>query len=114
MTESTIQADPESREQYWQKQVESWEASKLTQSEYCRRNGFKTSQFLYWKTKLRKAQKSKISFVQVSAHRTNEATFLKSDTPSIRVAVGGRFQLDIHPDFDPTTLQKLIYTLERL
>ena len=114
MTEHTIEADPQSRKQYWQKQIESWEESKLTQAEYCRRNGFKTSKFLYWKTKLRKSQKSNISFFQIPVQPTNETMFAESNACQIRMVIHGRFQVDIGPGFDPGTLQKLIYTLERL
>ena len=114
MTEHTIEADPQSREQYWQKQIESWEESKLTQTEYCRRNGFKISKFLYWKTKLRKSQKSNLSFVQIPMQAINESNFSESNSSHIRIVIRGRFQVDIGPGFDPGTLQKLIYTLERL
>jgi len=114
MTEHTIEADPQSRKQYWQKQIESWEESKLTQAEYCRRNGFKISKFLYWKTKLRKSQKSNISFVRIPVQPTNETNLAESNPSQIRIVIRGRFQVEIEPAFDPGTLQKLIYTLERL
>lgn len=114
MTEQTIEADPRSRKQYWQKQIENWEGSKLTQAEYCRRNGFKTSKFLYWKTKLRKSQKSNISFFQIPVKSTNENKLAESSSSHIRIIIRDRFQVEIGPAFDPGTLQKLIYTLERL
>lgn len=114
MTEHTIEADPQSKEQYWQKQIESWEESKLTQAEYCRRNGFKTSKFLYWKSKLRKSQRSNISFFQIPVQPTNENMFAESNVSHIRIIIRDRFQVEIGPAFDPGTLQKLIYTLERL
>ena len=114
MTEQTIEAAPQTRKQYWQMQIESWEESKLTQAEYCRRNGFKTSKFLYWKTKLRKSQKSNISFFQIPVQPTNETNLAESNACQIRMVIQGRFQVEIGPCFDPGTLQRLIYTLERL
>ncbi len=114
MTEQAIEADPQRKKQYWQKQIESWEQSKLTQAEYCRRNGFKISKFLYWKTKLRKSPKPNLSFVQIPVQAINESNFSESNTSHIRIAIRGRFQVDIGPGFDPGTLQRLIYTLERL
>jgi hypothetical protein len=32
----------------------------------------------------------------------------------IRILIRNRFQIEIDPGFDPGTLQKLIFTLERL
>ena len=60
MTEQLIEADPQIKEKHWQQQIESWEKSHLAKAEYCRRNGLKSSQFLYWKTKLRRSPKSNI------------------------------------------------------
>lgn len=114
MTEQTIEADPQSREQYWENQIERWEASKLTQAEFCRRNGFKSSKFLYWKSKLRKSQKSDISFVQIPVGATNELKRYESNVSPIRIIIHDRFQVEIEPAFDPGTLHRLIYTLERL
>jgi hypothetical protein len=114
MTEQPIETDPQSREQYWEKQIELWEASKLTQAEFCRRNGFKSSKFLYWKTKLRKSQKSNISFVQIPVGATNDLERYESNVSPIRIVIRDRFQVEIGPAFDPGTLQRLIYTLERL
>ena len=114
MTEPTIEKDPQDREQYWQERIASWERSKLTQTEYCRRNGLKSSQFIYWKTKFGKHPTSNISFVQIPVQPTNETKLAESHTSQIRIVIRGRFQVEIGPGFDPATLQKLIYTLERL
>jgi hypothetical protein len=115
MTEQAIESDPQSREQYWEKQIERWESSKLTQAEFCRRNGFKSSKFLYWKSKLRKTPKSNISFVQLPVHPPNETMLGQSNaSQGLRLFIRNRFQVEIGPGFDPGTLQKLIYTLERL
>ncbi len=32
MTEQAIEADPQSKKQYWQKQIENWEQSKMMQA----------------------------------------------------------------------------------
>ncbi len=114
MTEPKIEADPQSRKQSWQKQIESWEESKLTQAEYCRSNGFKTSKFLYWKTKLRKSQKSNISFFQIPVQSTNESKLAESSSSHIRIIICDRFQVEIGSAFDPGTVHNLIYILERL
>lgn len=114
MTEQQIESAPQRGEQYWQKQIERWEASNLTQAEFCRRNGFKSSKFLYWKTKLRKSRKSDISFVQIPLEATNETKHYETNASPIRIVIQNRFQVEIGPAFDPGTLQRLIYTLERL
>jgi len=45
---------------------------------------------------------------------TNETMFAESNASHIRIIIRDRFQVEIGPAFDPGTLQKLIYTLERL
>ena len=114
MTEQPIESAAQNGEQYWQRQIERWETSNLTQAEFCRRNGFKSSKFLYWKTKLRKSQKSDISFVQIPVGDTNTAKQYGSNIFPIRIVIHDRFQIEIGPAFDPGTLQRLIHTLERL
>lgn len=115
MTDPATELEPQVREQYWEEQIERWEASKLTQAEFCRRNGFKNSKFLYWKTKLRKAPQSDISFVQLPVQPTNKDLVGQSNaSQGIRLLIRNRFQVEIDVGFDARTLQKLIYTLERL
>ena len=110
MTEQPTEPEPQSGEQFWEKQIERWEASNLTQAEFCRRNGFKSSKFLYWKKKLRHTPKTNISLVQLPMQPTTQAMIGQS----IRLLIRNRFQIEINPGFDPGTLQKLIFTLERL
>jgi hypothetical protein len=110
MTEQPMEPASLSGEQYWENQIKRWEASKLTQAEFCRRNGFKSSKFLYWKKKLCNTPNTNISLVQLPMQPTKDAM----TGQSIRVLIRNRFQVEIDPGFDPGTLQKLIFTLERL
>jgi len=40
------------RAKYWQRMVEAWQASGLTQAEFCRRRGLKAANFSWWKRRL--------------------------------------------------------------
>ena len=110
MTDQPMEPEPQSGKQFWEKQIKRWEASNLSQAEFCRRNGFKSSKFLYWKKKLLNTPKTNISFVQLPMQPTKNAMIGQS----IRLLIRNRFQIEIDPGFDPGTLQKLIFTLERL
>jgi hypothetical protein len=110
MTDQPTEPEPQSGKQFWEEQIRRWEASNLTQAEFCRRNGFKSSKFLYWKKKLRNTPKTNISFVQLPMHPPKDAMIGQG----IRLLIRNRFQIEIDPGFDPGTLQKLIFTLERL
>lgn len=41
------------RAKYWQRMLSAWEASGMTQAEFCRRRGLKAVTFAWWKRRLR-------------------------------------------------------------
>lgn len=41
--------DPAAKEQLWKEHIDQHRQSELTRSEYCRQNGMKLHQFIYWK-----------------------------------------------------------------
>jgi hypothetical protein len=55
---------------YWQKHLEAWEQSDLTQEAYCTQNGLSTKSFYRWRHAKRKKQlaatKSSLTLVPVS------------------------------------------------
>ena len=44
----------ETRAQYWQAQIEAWQASGQSQLAYCRANGLNYPRFGYWRRKFRR------------------------------------------------------------
>lgn len=42
---------PTEKEQFWQEHFKAWQASGLSQAEYCRQHDLKFSNFAYWRTR---------------------------------------------------------------
>lgn len=42
---------PTEKEQFWQQHFAAWQASGLSQAEYCKQHGLKFSNFAYWRTR---------------------------------------------------------------
>ncbi len=97
--------------EYWRKQITNWEASGLTQKQYCRSRTLALSTFCYWKSKINTPEPAAPRFFPLAI----------TDSPRNPSAAGllllvgkKRFQVEIKEDFSPTTLKKLIATLEQL
>jgi len=61
--------DPAAKEQFWKEHIEQHRQSKLTRSEYCRQNGLKLHQFIYWKKRFARKQSREnggVSFVALN------------------------------------------------
>jgi hypothetical protein len=81
----------------------------LTQAEYCRRNELKWSTFYYWRKRLQDNTKA-VTLVQVPVS-TNIGC------PSVReltLILADRYKVDIGDNFNPSTLAKLVDTLEQM
>ncbi|MDX2495400.1 MAG: hypothetical protein QNK27_10595 [Desulfuromusa sp.] len=55
------------KQRQWQAHIQAWKKSGLLQNEYCRQHKLRSSQFCYWKKKLKQAKKTTVSFVSVPA-----------------------------------------------
>jgi hypothetical protein len=67
----------------WSEHIENWQASSISQAEYCRRNNLQQYKFSYWKRKLLEPP---------------ESNFVALETPSapvfeFRIIEGWRFEL---------------------
>jgi hypothetical protein len=49
--DSIRQQDLEQKRRDWNTHITSWQASRLSQTEYCRRHELKFHQFVYWRRK---------------------------------------------------------------
>jgi hypothetical protein len=100
---------PEAKRRHWQAHIDQWQSSGLTQKEYCRRNGFKWSTFHYWRKRLQDTDKA-VTLVQVpvrdslSRHLSKELTLILAE----------RYRVEIGDNFNPSTLAKLVDTLEQM
>lgn len=100
----------------WQKHIEAWQQSGLSQQSYCQENGIALATFGYWRRKLKRDHSEKPLFfplvVSAGEPSASEACSYKT---SLRVVLGdNRFAIEIDDSFSPAVLQRLIVTLEEL
>ena len=101
----------EEKRRFWKRHITDWQASELRQAEYCRKYQLKVHRFIYWKKKFQVPEPSS-PFIEL---KLPPVPYFHPSSPTspLRVAVN-RFQVAVDRDFDPITLQQLVYTLEQL
>lgn len=100
------------KEHYWQKHVESWRQSNLSQVEYCRLNDLPIGNFGYWKRRHGRAvSEHRLFFPLVATGPASNA----EPASALRLNLQEkRFSIEIGEDFSPMLLRKLIAILEQL
>ena len=93
---------------FYQKHIERWRQSQLSQKEYCRQNEIIPHRYTYWKKRLVDG-KSVPTFVPVPLVQK-----FPTSSPTIDLFIAGGFKIQVGPGFDPTTLKQLIHTLRSL
>ena len=85
--------------QYWNEHFTAWEASGLSQVEYCKQHNLKLANFTYWRTR---SNKTRRKFMPLSSPAVSERLIL--DLPH-----GIRLELPMHTLVDvlPTVLRSL-------
>jgi hypothetical protein len=100
----------EEKRRFWKQHIEGWQASDLSQIEYCRQHHLIAHRFTYWKQKFTSSPAQ--SFIELKLPPVLYPQ-TSSSASTLRVAVN-RFQVAVDRDFDPITLRQLVYTLEQL
>ena len=95
---------------FYQRHIERWQQSQLSQVEYCRKNELIPHRFTYWKRRLAKDQTSSTTFVPVAL----VPNFSASSSAKIDLVIAGGFKIQVGPGFDAATLKQLIHTLRSL
>ena len=111
--EQDISVSSVTREKYWQEQVAAWKESGLKQMQYCREHHLSKHAFVYWKLKLLGKDASPATLVPVSAHQLRHL-HRGDGSAQIRLVVGERYHVEVHPGFNAQTLQEILTVLERL
>ena len=104
----------ERKREYWFSQIENWEKSGLTQSDYCREHELVYHRFNYWKARW-KASKAP-SFVPVPLKLPEFSVFSGSSNgwnSSLRLTIRNQYQIEIGDAFRSDTLARLLHLLER-
>ncbi len=102
MTTASRQNQLTKKQRYWQRHVEQWSQSRLSQAEYCRERSLKIKSFTYFKSRLKK--NLPVQFVQVSVEPVPVPSFLKLN-------IGSGFQVEIPDGFSQVTLTQVLQVL---
>ncbi len=104
------------RARYWQRHLDRWGRSGLSQAEFCRRHGLKAVTFAWWKRKLatgrtqtrrRGADAARVS--SVTRHRGFvEVEMINGGMAAYEVALPGGLAIRLPADFDPDKVSQLI------
>jgi hypothetical protein len=99
----------------WQKHIEEWQQSGLSQQKYCGENGIALATFGYWRRKLKTEQPEKPRFYPLIVGSEEPPEQKDSKNTGLRLVLcEQRFTIEIDESFSPTVLEKLVTTLERL
>ena len=90
----------------WQRRIEEWKASDLTQEEYCKENNLKIATFHYWRKKISERKATGPAFVEVPLSLANRFS-------PIRIEIGSRFCVEVGKGYDPASLEHIIGFLSR-
>jgi len=97
---------------HWKQHIESWQASGLTQREFCRQHHFSYYQFGYWKKRLVQAETG-TKFVTMDLGPSTGKGSSQTGCP-LRLVLADKFTIEIDPGFDPHLLRQLIIALRGL
>jgi hypothetical protein len=113
--EDTIrQQEREQKRRDWNAHINDWQASRLSQAEYCRRHELKFHRFVYWRRKLASKAAIPISLVQVPAAAVARAAGYGLRPAALRVALAPDLCIEVSPGFDPLTLKQVVAALRGL
>jgi len=94
---------------YWKQHIDSWQATGLTQAEYCRQPNLKHYQLVYWKKSFLKTETA-VSFVPLELEHLLDIPF-QPDRAALCLVVNNHFKIEIRTGFDPQLLRQLIFAL---
>lgn len=102
MTAESRQNQLTKKQRYWQRHVEQWKKSGLSQAAYCRECNLNIKSFNYFKSRLKK--NLPVQFVQLPVEPVRVPSFLKLN-------IGSSFQIDIPDGFSQNTLTQVLQVL---
>ena len=112
MTDRTRAEEIAEKRRFWQRQIQQWKDSGLTQTEFCHLHNLKPHQLTYWKKRFQPAQ-APISLVELKWESAFQTPTGPSASP-LRLVLNEQYRIDIDRGFDPLTLQQLVLSLREL
>ncbi|MCK5516496.1 MAG: hypothetical protein KAI39_06445 [Desulfobulbaceae bacterium] len=101
------------KQRQWQAHIQAWGKSGLLQNEYCRQHKLSSSQFCYWKKKLKQAKKSTVNFVPVPACTSVQEPGMPSNNSSgLTIILDGGVRIGLDNHFSTRALADAISVLK--
>lgn len=95
---------PSEKRRFWEEQIRLWQESGLSQSEYCKRNGIRSSQWFYWRRRCRDTD-TNLTLVPLKLSSLNGHTHR---SPVVRIITPNGFTIELDADAPVTSLPHLI------
>ena len=102
------------KRQYWDKQIQLWQESGLTQKEFCRKHNLRGNQLTYWKKRFIKAEIKPVTFVELQVAGRLRPGDCFAHRSAIRINIGPEHQVEVDPGFDSEILKQVILVLGRM
>ncbi len=99
-------------QRYWQAHVKAQKQSGLNRTEYCRQHKLSYHVMTYWHKKLYQPSSKKSTLVPVPFHSITLPSPVQADSSALKIILPGNLSVEVGDDFSPTTLVKLLATLE--
>ena len=99
---------------YWQKRVQEWEASELTQAAFCKEHNLSFDSFKKWRQRLsaRATSSKRLRLVPIAAAVDQKAVNASVEQPKALTVHVGALRLDVPQGFDADHLTELVRTLQ--
>ena len=104
-------ASQEHKLQHWSGHMARWEASGLSQQDYCDQHRLVYSTFVYWRGRLKQLkymppEEEPVHFVPVKIKQTTASPLM--------LEIHSHYRIEIQSDFDPVLLGKVLQVVEQL
>lgn len=108
------------RKLFWERHLEKWDESGLSQAEYCRSHDLKAHRFIYWRQKFQKIIKSPLKIVQLKTTNPiqiqTEPQFPSRDSREFQFSVTFQkgYSISVKEKFSSSEFKRLFSTIETL
>jgi len=113
MTKQIRRADQLHRMRCWQAHITAQKRSGLSRAEYCRQRQLSYHAATYWNRKLSEPVSQKTTLVPVTFASSIKIDSAPATRSVLKVILPNKIAVEVDDSFSPTTLTKLLATLER-
>ena len=112
MKNKTKQNNRSLNQRHWQAHVKAQRQSGLNRTEYCKQHKLSYHALSYWHKKLYQPSSKKSTLVPVPFHNMALTSSVQPDSSALKIILPGNLSVEVSDNFSPTTLVRLLATLE--